>query len=54
MNTTAHLASAAAAGEILVTAEAAATAGLPASLERRSLGLKGKSGPVEVAVLTIG
>lgn len=54
VNTTARLASAAAAGEILVTAEAAATAGLPASLERRSLELKGKSGPVEVAVLTIG
>lgn len=50
VNTTARLASAAGAGEILVTATAAAAAGLPADLERRSLELKGKSGPTEVVV----
>lgn len=53
VNTTARLASAAGAGEILVTARAAAAAGLPEPLERRSLRLKGKSGPTEVAVLTM-
>ena len=53
VNTTARLASAAAAGEILVTAAAAAAAGLPSSLERRSLQLKGKSAPTEVAILTV-
>ncbi|MBA2373871.1 MAG: adenylate/guanylate cyclase domain-containing protein [Chloroflexi bacterium] len=53
VNTTARLASAAGAGEILVTEAAAAAAGLPSSLERRSLQLKGKSGPTEVAVLTM-
>jgi len=53
VNTTARLASTAAAGEILVTAAAAAAAGLPSSLELRSLQLKGKSAPTEVAVLTV-
>lgn len=53
VNTTARLASAAAAGEILVTAAAATAAGLSGSLERRSLQLKGKSAPTEVAVLTV-
>lgn len=53
VNTTARLASAAAAGEILVTEAAAAAAGLPGSLERRSLQLKGKSAATEVAVLTV-
>ena len=52
VNTTARLASAAAAGEILVTVAAAAAAGLPATA-RRSLQLKGKSGPTDVAVLTV-
>jgi len=52
VNTTARLASVAGAGEILVTAAAAAAAGLPAGLERRSLQLKGKSGPTEVVVHT--
>ncbi len=42
VNTTARLASAAAAGEILVTSEAAALAGLDPTLERRPLDLKGK------------
>jgi adenylate cyclase len=52
VNTTARLASAAGAGELLVTLGAARHAGLadlPA--ERRSLTLKGKSEPVEVLVL---
>jgi adenylate cyclase len=53
VNTTARLASVAAAGEILVTASAAAAADLPPSLERRSLQLKGKSELTEVAVLTV-
>lgn len=53
VNTTARLASAAGAGEVLVTLAAAAAAGLSDSLERRSLELKGKTGDTEVAVLTI-
>jgi adenylate cyclase len=48
VNTTARLASLAGAGEILITAAAAAAAGLDPSLERRSLELKGKSSPTEV------
>jgi len=52
VNTTARLASAAAAGEILVTDAAARDAGLgSAGAERRSLNLKGKSEAVEVLVL---
>jgi adenylate cyclase len=52
VNTTARLASAAGAGEILVTEEAAAEAGLSSSpAERRSLDLKGKSVPVDVLVV---
>jgi adenylate cyclase len=51
VNTTARLASVAQAGEILVTTLAADAAGLPASLERRSLELKGKKRPTEVLVL---
>lgn len=52
VNTAARLASAAAAGEILVSDQAAATTGLDvAMLERRSLVLKGKSQPLEVVVL---
>ncbi len=50
VNVGARLASAAAAGELLATAEAAREAGLDASLERRSLDLKGKSEPVDVVV----
>ena len=53
VNTTARLASAAAAGEVLVTLTAEAAAGLPRSLERRTLELKGKSDGTEVAVLTV-
>jgi len=52
VNVTARLASAAGAGEILVTLAAAGSAGLPeAGLERRSLPLRGKSQPTEVVVL---
>jgi adenylate cyclase len=53
VNTTARLASAAAAGEILVTETAAAAADLPGSLERRSLELKGKSAATDVVVLIV-
>jgi adenylate cyclase len=52
VNVTARLASAANAGELLVTLAAAAAAGIePAGLERRSLDLKGKSEATEVLVL---
>ena len=54
VNTTARLASLASAGEILVTSEAAAAAGLDAALERRHLELKGKSLLTEVVSLRIG
>ena len=53
VNTTARLASAAAAGEILVTEAAAAAAGLDSSLERRPLELKGKHQVTEVVTLTV-
>lgn len=52
VNVTARLASAAGAGELLVTLAAAAAAGLAhGSLERRSLALKGKTETTEVLVL---
>jgi class 3 adenylate cyclase len=51
VNTTARLASAASAGEILVTTSAAANAGIDAG-ERRSLELRGKSESTEVRVLS--
>jgi adenylate cyclase len=55
VNTAARLASAAGAGEILVTDAAIANAGVVAAgLEHRSLSLKGKSGPVDVVVLGAG
>ena len=55
VNTTARLASAAAAGETLVS-EAAATSGAfdPAGLERRELELKGKRDMTPVFVVTVG
>jgi adenylate cyclase len=53
VNTTARLASAAAAGEILVTTDAAMTAGLDSNLERRPLELKGKQEITQVVALTI-
>ncbi len=52
VNTTARLASAAGAGEILVTDSAAENAGIAGiTVERRTLSLKGKSEPVAVRVL---
>jgi adenylate cyclase len=51
VNTAARLAAAAAAGEVLVSTEAAAVAGINGALERRRLELKGKSEPIEVVVL---
>lgn len=52
VNTTARLASAAAAGELLVSVAAAAAAGTDGSaLERRTLEVRGRTEPVEVVVL---
>ena len=51
VNVTARLASAAGAGEMLVTEDAARAAALRVDAEHRSLGLKGKSSPTEVVVL---
>ena len=53
VNVASRLASRAAAGEILVTSDAAASAGLDPTLERRSLDLKGKSLATEVVSLTV-
>ena len=53
VNVTARLASAAGAGEVLVTADAAAAAGLDPGLERRPLELKGKQGATEVVSLGV-
>ena len=54
VNTTARLAAAAAAGEILVTTDAATAAGLDSSLERRRLELKGKQESTDVVALRVG
>ena len=54
VNIAARLASLAAAGEILVTTDAARAAGLDANLPRRQLELKGKQQTTEVVALTIG
>jgi len=54
VNTTARLASVAGAGEVLVSATAAAAAELDPSLERRSLDLKGKANPTEAFVVRVG
>ena len=51
VNVTARLSSVAGAGEILVTTAAAAAAGLPDDLPRRSLQLKGKSRATDVVVI---
>jgi len=52
VNTTARLASAAGAGEVLVTQAAATAASLPTDgLERRRLDLRGRAEPIEVVVL---
>ena len=53
VNTTARLAGAAEAGEVLVAVEAATAAGLDPGLERRSLALKGKELTTEVVSLRI-
>jgi adenylate cyclase len=53
VNTTARLVGAARAGEILVSAEAAAVVGLEPGVERRSLELKGKERPTDVLVLRV-
>lgn len=54
VNTAAHLASAARAGEMLVSAAAAAAAGLDPALEHRRLDLKGKEQATEAIALTVG
>jgi len=53
VNTTARLAAQAAAGEILVSTDAARVAGLDPTLQRRSLELKGKEQPTEVVSLRV-
>ena len=53
VNTTARLASAAAAGEVLVSAAAADAAGLDPTLARNALALKGKESPTEVVSLRV-
>jgi adenylate cyclase len=54
VNTASRLASAAEAGEVLVSTEAAAAGGLEGGSERRTLALKGKVEPVEVVSLHVG
>ena len=54
VNVTARLASAAQAGEVLVTSAAAAAAGLDLTLERRDLELRGREEHTEVVSLRMG
>jgi adenylate cyclase len=54
VNVAARLASVARAGEVLVTAEAAAAADLASDLPTRALELKGKAAPTQVVSLTVG
>lgn len=54
VNVTARLVAAAAAGEIVVSTDALAAAGLDPALERRQLDVKGKHAPIEVVTLTVG
>ena len=54
VNTTARLASAAKAGEVLVTIEAARQAGLDPHLETRTLDLKGKAAVTSIVSLNVG
>jgi adenylate cyclase len=54
VNVAARLGSAARAGEVLLTVEAAVAASLDPALERRTLDLKGKSTPTDVVSLTVG
>jgi adenylate cyclase len=51
VNIAARLSAAAGVGEVLVSREAASAVGLPSNLEHRTLELKGKSTPIDVAVL---
>jgi adenylate cyclase len=53
VNVTARLAAAAEAGEILVSAEAAAKAGLDGTLPHRTLELKGKAEPFDAVSLRL-
>jgi adenylate cyclase len=53
VNIAARLATAARAGEVLVTVEAAAAAGLDASLPTRELALKGKTTPTRIVSLVV-
>jgi adenylate cyclase len=53
VNVTARLASAAAGGEILVSADASALAGLQPDLETRHLTLRGRQQPLDVRVLRL-
>ncbi len=54
VNVTARLAAQASTGELLVSTDAAAEAGLDADLPRRTLELKGKQEPFEVVSVRIG
>jgi adenylate cyclase len=54
VNVTARLAALAQSGEILITADAAAAAGVGDGLERRFLDLRGKQQQTEVVALQIG
>jgi adenylate cyclase len=54
VNVTARLTSLAAAGEVLVSEEAYAAAGLELDLERRVLELRGRTAPLAVRVLRVG
>jgi adenylate cyclase len=54
VNVAARLASLAGPGELLVSTNTAATAGLDPSLPRRTVELKGKSEPVEIVTLSVG
>jgi adenylate cyclase len=53
VNTAARIAASAGIGEVLVSADAAAAAGLDPSLDRRSLSLKGKASPTDVVSLVV-
>ena len=53
VNVTARLASNAAAGEVLVSVEAAIAAGIDATQGRRQLDVKGKQAPIDVVTVTV-
>jgi class 3 adenylate cyclase len=54
VNVAARLASVAGTGEILVSTDAAAAAGIGSNLERREIALKGRQEPIEVVTLRVG